>query len=286
MHLPGKKPLKSTEKSVHDRSVPAGLSQFFIRVWSGWKYELAGFILFACAWALVTQFIFTRPGLSHFKGFLPGPTLAAMADGFQNPRFWMSVFASLRRIVLGIAISAAIGLPLGVLIGFFTRLRKLTYSPVQFVRMISPLSWMPIALLLFTSFESAVHFLIVMATICPIILNTAIGVMNINPQWIKMALNQGANNIQLIQTIVIPYSISHMVTSIRLALGIAWIVLVPAEFLGVSSGLGYLINDARDTMEYDKLMAVIIAIGILGFILDRIFQKLQHQFSRSWAGHM
>lgn len=286
MHLPGKKPLKSTEKNVHDKSVPAGLSQFFTRMWSGWKYELAGFILFACAWALVTQFIFTRPGLSHFKGFLPGPTLAAMADGFQNPRFWMSVFASLRRIVLGIAISAAIGLPLGVLIGFFTRLRKLTYSPVQFVRMISPLSWMPIALLLFTSFESAVHFLIVMATICPIILNTAIGVMNINPQWIKMALNQGANNIQLIQTIVIPYSISHMVTSIRLALGIAWIVLVPAEFLGVSSGLGYLINDARDTMEYDKLMAVIIAIGILGFILDRIFQKLQHQFSRSWAGHM
>jgi NitT/TauT family transport system permease protein len=92
-----------------------------------------------------------------------------------------------------------------------------------------------------------------------------------------MALNQGANNIQLIQTIVLPYSIPHMITSIRLALGIAWIVLVPAEFLGVSSGLGYLINDARDTMEYDKLMAIIIAIGILGFILDRIFQKLQHR---------
>ena len=122
-----------------------------------------------------------------------------------------------------------------------------------------------------------------MATICPIILNTAIGVMDINPQWIKMALNQGANNVQLIQTIVIPYSIPHMMTSIRLALGIAWIVLVPAEFLGVSSGLGYLINDARDTMEYDKLMAVIIAIGMLGFILDRVFQKLQHRISWSWS---
>ncbi len=126
-------------------------------------------------------------------------------------------------------------------------------------------------------------FLIVMATICPIILNTAIGVMDINPQWIKMALNQGANNVQLIQTIVIPYSIPHMMTSIRFAMGIAWIVLVPAEFLGVSSGLGYLINDARDTMEYDKLMAVIIAIGILGFILDRVFQKMQHRYSWAWA---
>jgi len=269
--------LKSTKKDVRNSAVQFEFSSFFTRRWSGWKYELAGFVLFAFAWAAVTQIVFTRPELYHFKGFLPGPTLAALADAFQNSKFWMSVFASLRRIVVGIAISAFIGLPLGVLIGFFTRLRKLTYSPIQFVRMISPLSWMPIALLLFTSFESAVHFLIIMATICPIILNTAIGVMNINPQWLKMALNQGANNIQLIQTIVLPYSIPHMITSIRLALGIAWIVLVPAEFLGVSSGLGYLINDARDTMEYDKLMAIIIAIGILGFILDRIFQKLQHR---------
>ena len=269
--------LKSTKKNARNSAVQFEFSSFFTRGWSGWKYELAGFLLFAFAWAAVTQIVFTRPELYHFKGFLPGPTLAALADAFQNSKFWMSVFASLRRIVLGIAISAFIGLPLGVLIGFFTRLRKLTHSPIQFVRMISPLSWMPIALLLFTSFESAVHFLIIMATICPIILNTAIGVMNINPQWLKMALNQGANNVQLIQTIVLPYSIPHMITSIRLALGIAWIVLVPAEFLGVSSGLGYLINDARDTMEYDKLMAIIIAIGILGFILDRIFQKLQHR---------
>jgi len=276
--------LKLNKKNSRSRAVQFEFSSFFTRVWSGWKYELAGLVLFAFAWAAVTQFVFTRPELYHFKGFLPGPTLAALADAFQNSKFWMSVFASLRRIVVGIAISAFIGLPLGVMIGFFTRLRKLTYSPIQFVRMISPLSWMPIALLLFSSFESAVHFLIVMATICPIILNTAIGVMNINPQWLKMALNQGADNVQLIQTIVLPYSIPQMITSIRLALGIAWIVLVPAEFLGVSSGLGYLINDARDTMEYDKLMAIIIAIGILGFILDRVFQKLQHKFSCSWAG--
>ncbi len=276
--------MRSTEQNSQDSAVQVAVSSFFIQAWSDWKYELAGLVLFAFAWAAVTQFIFTRPELYHFKGFLPGPTLAALVDAFQDSKFWMSVFASLRRIVVGIAISAFIGLPLGVLIGFFTRLRKLTYSPIQFVRMISPLSWMPIALLLFTSFESAVHFLIIMATICPIIQNTAIGVMDINPQWLKMALNQGANNVQLIQTIVLPYSIPHMITSIRLALGIAWIVLVPAEFLGVSSGLGYLINDARDTMEYDKLMAIIIAIGMLGFILDRIFQKLQYRFSWSWAG--
>ncbi|MCK5350655.1 MAG: ABC transporter permease subunit, partial [Desulfobacula sp.] len=105
----------------------------------------------------------------------------------------------------------------------------------------------------------------------------------INPQWIKMALNQGANNFQLIRTIVIPASFPYMLTSLRLALGVAWIVLVPAEFLGVSKGLGYLINDARDIMEYDRLMAMIIAIGILGFSLDRILQKIQSIFSWTWA---
>jgi len=278
--------LKSTRSQggrSHGRNPEVGLSPFFSRIWLGWRYEIFGLILFAVLWAAVTGFLFTRPGFSQFKGFLPGPTLAALADAFQTPKFWMSVFTSLRRIIVGISIAAAIGLPLGILIGFYPLLRGLSYSAIQFIRMISPLSWMPIALLLFTSFESAVYFLIVMATVCPIILNTAVGVMGINPQWIKMALNQGANNIQLIRTIIIPYSVPHMVTSLRLALGVAWIVLVPAEFLGVSSGLGYLINDARDTMEYDKLMAMIIAIGILGFILDRTFQKLQHRFGASWS---
>ena len=274
--------MKSTDQNSNRDIRQVGITPFFSRMRLGWKFELIGLALFALAWVCLTHLFFNQPQVSHFKGFLPGPTLAALWDAFQDSRFWLSVFASLKRILVGISLAALIGLPLGILIGFFPLLRGLSYSPIQFVRMISPLSWMPIALLLFTSFESAVYFLIVMATICPIILNTAMGVTDINPQWIKMALNQGANNIQLIRTIVIPYSVPHMMTSLRLALGVAWIVLVPAEFLGVSSGLGYLINDARDTMEYDKLMAMIIAIGILGFILDRIFQKLQQMFSWSW----
>ena len=275
--------MKSTESFSRRGSRQAGLSPYFTRIWLGWKYELAGFVIFALAWALITVFLFTRPGYQQFSGFLPGPTLGALFKALGDGRFWLSVFASLRRIILGIGIAAAAGLPFGILVGYFPRLRGLSYSSIQFIRMISPLSWMPIALLLFASFESAVYFLIVMATICPIILNTAIGVMDINPQWIKMAQNQGADNIQILRTIIVPYAVPHMMTSLRLALGVAWIVLVPAEFLGVSSGLGYLINDARDTMEYDTLMAMIIAIGILGFILDRIFQKLQSMLGRSWA---
>ena len=262
-----------------------GLNVIFTPQKFGLRYELIGLALFAAAWALGAYFVFTRPHFSHFQGFLPGPTCRALMAAFVDERFWLSVFSSMRRIVVGISLAAFLGIPMGIVVGFYPRVRGLTYSAIQFVRMISPLSWMPIALLLFASFESAVYFLIVMATICPIILNTAIGVRNINPRWIKMAMNQGAGSYQLIKTIVIPSSVPHMLTSLRLALGVAWIVLVPAEFLGVSSGLGYLINDARDTMEYDKLMAMIIAIGILGFSLDRLFQKLQQTLRWSWHAY-
>ena len=274
--------MKSINRFIYKDPRQVGLNAVFGNRDFGWKFEFIGLVIFTGLWMAASSFIFTRPEFIQFNGFLPGPTFKALWAATQESKFWVSVFASLKRIIIGITIAAVIGVPTGIVIGFYPKLRSLSYSPIQFVRMISPLSWMPIAVLLFTTFESAVYFLIVMATICPIILNTTIGVLNINPQWIKMALNQGASNLQLIRTIVIPASFLYMLTSLRLALGVAWIVLVPAEFLGVSSGLGYLINDARDTMEYDRLMAMIIAIGILGFILDRFFQKLQHTFSWSW----
>ncbi|WP_033398557.1 ABC transporter permease [Desulfospira joergensenii] len=274
--------MKSINKFIYKNAKQVGLNAVFGTKEFGWKYELLGLAFFAGVWILGAELIFSKPEFSQFNGFLPGPTFAALGRALQENQFWVSVFTSLRRILAGILLASILGFPIGILVGFFPKLRGLSYSPIQFIRMISPLSWMPIALLLFASFESAVYFLIVMATICPIILNTTIGVLNINPQWIKMALNQGANNFQIIRTIVIPAAVPNMLTSLRLALGVAWIVLVPAEFLGVSSGLGYLINDARDTMEYDKLMAMIIAIGILGFILDRFFQKLQQSLAWSW----
>jgi NitT/TauT family transport system permease protein len=196
--------------------------------------------------------------------------------------FWLSVFASVRRVMFGIFIAFLIGFPMGLMIGFYRKFRTITYPPIQLLRMISPLSWMPIALLLFSTFEGAIYFLITMATIWPIILNTTLGVMRVNQHWIMMAKNQGANDRQLIGRIIIPASVPYILTSLRLALGVAWIVLVPAEFLGVSSGLGYIINDARDTMEYDRLMAVIIAIGLIGFTLDGTIQYARKFLNWRW----
>ncbi|MCP4687498.1 MAG: ABC transporter permease [Desulfobacterales bacterium] len=242
-------------------------------------FGAAGMGVFILLWALAGRFFFTRPGFEQFSGFLPAPALKALCSLALEMDFWYSIQASLRRVVVGIAIAFSLGYPFGLLIGFYFKLRVLTYPPMQFVRMISPLSWMPIALLVFASFESAIYFLITMATVWPIILNTTLGVLRVNPRWIKMAMSQGAKNRQLILHIVIPASVPYILTSLRMALGVAWIVLVPAEFLGISSGLGYLINDARDTMEYDRLMAIVVAIGVLGFLLDGAIQLIRKSFN-------
>jgi len=275
--------LKSVNRFIYSDSKEVGLNTIFSKASSGIYVEAAGLLFFALLWFALAYYFFSKQGSEHLNGFLPVPTLKALIKSMTQGYFWLSAWASFRRVFVGILIASIIGVPLGIAIGYYPNFRKFTYSPVQFVRMISPLSWMPVALLVFASFESAVTFLIVMACVCPIILNTAIGVFNVNPQWVKMAMNQGAGHIQLLRTIIFPYLIPYMLTSVRLALGIAWVVLVPAEFLGVSSGLGYLISDARDTMEYDRLMAMIIAIGMIGFTLDRILQKIQSIFSWTWA---
>lgn len=242
------------------------------------QYGLLGTGLFILLWAFVGFLIFSRPGYEQFTGFLPLPTLKALCVLFLEHDFWYSVSASLRRVMVGISIAFLVGLPFGLFIGFYNKLRYITQGPIQFLRMISPLAWMPVALLLFKSFETAIYFLITMATVWPIILNTASGVLGVNPNWMLMARNQGASSSQLLLHIVLPSSVPYIVTSLRLALGVAWIVLVPAEYLGVTSGLGYIINDARDTMEYDRLMATLIAIGIVGYALDSAIHSIQNIF--------
>jgi len=246
-------------------------------------YGIAGLGLFTAGWLFIGQLLFSRPAFEQFSDMLPQPALRALAGLVVDPRFWTSVVASLRRVLIGIFLALVIGLPVGLCIGYFRVLREMTNTPIQLLRMISPLAWMPIALLIFPSFETAIYFLMTMATVWPIILNTAHGVARVRPAWLEMARNQGATDWQLLGRVIFPATLPCLFTSLRLALGIAWIIIVPVEFLGVSSGLGYLINDARDTLEYDRLMAVVLAIGVLGYCLDTAIYATQRFFHWTWA---
>ena len=244
--------------------------------------KLAGVLIFLGAWYLGGQWVANNPDTQNFADFAPEPAIKALSDLLTTGSLIENSLPSLKRIFLGIIIALAIGIPLGVAIGRFSMLSDSTHLPFQFLRMISPLAWMPIAVLIYPTWDSAIIFLITMAAVWPLILSSAAGVKRIDPSWFTVARNLGASEFQIITKVILPAVLYDIVNGLRLAIGIAWVVIVPAEFLGVSSGLGYAINDARDTLEYDTLAAYVIAIGFIGYVLDSSCGYLTKKIN--WTG--
>lgn len=229
---------------------------------------LAGVALIVGIWWLGGLVIEATPRLSAFHGFMVGNTSHALWQLIASGDAWKAAVPSLSRILQGLVWAFAIGTPIGLAIGRWRLLEALLQFPLQFLRMISPLAWMPIAILMFPSWDGAIVFLIVMAAVWPIVFSTAAGVKRIDPVWLAMASNLGGRPLSVLRRVIFPAVARDILGGLRLALGIAWIVLVPAEFLGITSGLGYAINDARDTLSYDRLGAIVILIGVIGFVLD------------------
>lgn len=238
-----------------------------------------GLTLLLAAWAVGGWLVAADPRTAAFAGFAPGPALAAAAALVTSGDLWRVMAPSLARIAAGLGWAVAIGLPLGIALGRSPTLDAVTHVPFQLLRMISPLSWMPIAVLAFPSWDGAIVFLIAAAAVWPVTFATAAGLRKVDPQWFKVARNLGARPWHVLACVILPAIAVDIITGIRLALGVAWIVLVPAEFLGVTSGLGYAINDARDTLEYDRLAATVLVIGALGFSLDGLCVALIRRYA-------
>ncbi len=175
-------------------------------------------------------------------------------------------------------------MPLGLALGYFPSLERITAPILQLVRTISPLSWMPIAVIALGIGDRAVIFLIAVASVWPILLNTASGVRHLNRNWLWLARSVGASTPHILIHIAIPAVWPQLFAGLRMALGIAWVVLVPAEMLGVSSGLGYFLLDTRDRLSYSELMAAILGIGCVGLLLDAGIRALEACWRRSGEG--
>jgi NitT/TauT family transport system permease protein len=242
-------------------------------------YPIIGILVLLAIWWLGGWAIASNPDTESFADFAPAPAFARLLELLANGYVWEATAPSLVRIGLGLLWAVVIGVPIGVAIGLYTSLREVTHVPFQFLRMISPLAWMPVAVLAFATWDGAIVFLIAIAAIWPVLFSTAQGVRRIDPLWFKVAKNLGADGYQMLYRIIMPAIGQDIFAGIRLAVGVAWIVLVPAEYLGVTSGLGYAINDARDTLEYNTLAAMVVVIGVIGFFLDGICVSLIKRFS-------
>lgn len=229
-----------------------------------------GLAILLVLWWIGGYFIAANPSTTHFASFGPVPTFKAFPVLWEHGTIQSAVMASGYRLGIGLLLAIVIGVPIGILIGRSKKFREISNSPFQFLRMISPLAWMPLAVVVFATWNQSIIFLIAIASVWPVAFATAAGLAKVDPAWFKVARNLGAKPWQLLTKIIIPAISFDIFTGIRLALGVAWIVLVPAEFLGVTSGLGYSIEDARETLSYNHLTAIVLVIGAIGYLLDSI----------------
>jgi len=199
-------------------------------------------------------------------------TLELIRDG----TLWQHIGASLFRVGTGFGLAVLVAVPLGLWMGW-VKGAYITLNPLfQMMRPISPIAWIPIAILWFGVGDMSPIFLIFISSVFPMVVQTIAGVHTIEKRYLRAAANFGVSRATLFRQVVIPAVLPQIIVGMRIGLGVAWLVVVAAEMIALRSGLGYLIIDSRNAgNRYDLVVAGMIIIGLIGLLLDRLMRLLE-----------
>lgn len=245
--------------------LPSASAAIFVALWH-----------LSCEW-MAYDIVNAQTGeVRHIEVF---PTPWQMLVGMQKPIVDGTILrfsvASVYRVAVGFGIAALIGIPLGLWAGWYQRGSQSINPLIQALRPISPIAWIPISVLWFGVKDAAAIFLIALASFFPIVTGSLTAARTIPLVYVRSAQNFGLEGMELFRRVVLPACMPQIVTSLRIALGIAWMVIVAAEMIAVDSGLGYLIMDARNANNYDRVVGSMIAIGLIGVVLDFMMRRLE-----------
>jgi NitT/TauT family transport system permease protein len=210
--------------------------------------------------------------------------LASVQPGERVPRLLSYSIASVFRVTWGFLLAASIAIPLGLVMGWYAQIFRALNPLIQLLRPISPIAWIPIAILMLRNDDPRSIFLIFVSTFFPIVVSTAAAVHTIPQVYIRSAQNFGVTGWKLFKKVVVPCCMPQILTGLRIAVGIAWLVVVAAEMIAVDSGLGYLIIDARNAGgSYHLIVAAMLVIGGIGLVLDLLIRRLERFDEVRWG---
>ncbi len=206
----------------------------------------------------------------------PGQVVTGTLELIRDGTLWAPIGASLLRVGTGFALAVAFAVPLGLWMGW-VRGAFDTFNPIfQMLRPISPIAWIPIAILWFGVGNASPIYLIFISSVFPMIVQTTAGVHTIERRYLWAAENFGVSRYTLFSQVVIPAVLPQIIVGMRIGLGVAWLVVVAAEMIALRSGLGYLIIDSRNAgNRYDLVIAAMIIIGLIGLLLDGMMRLLE-----------
>jgi NitT/TauT family transport system permease protein len=246
--------------------------------WDKYFWPIFAAAMFLLLWSISVE-------LSHTKVF---PSPLDVGRGFaelaRKGVLVPYVVDSLRRVAAGYLAAAAIGIPVGLFLGWHPAVAFVVNPVIQMLRPISPIAWIPISIIWFGVGDLAAIYLIFLASIFPIMVAAADGVRNVPSMFRQAGRNFGLSQVKLMVRVVFPAALPRVIVGLRLALGIAWLVVVAAEMIAIDSGLGYLVIDSRNSgKRYDLVVAAMILIGLIGLALDTIFRRVEKLKSVRWG---
>jgi len=236
-------------------------------------------LLAIAIWQIVALMGWFLPAL------FPSPldVLRATIELWQSGFLPGHILASLVRVFLGYLVAALFAIPLGFLLGQFPVFHHAMNPLIQILRPISPIAWIPMAILWFGIGNKPAIFIIFITTFFPMLLTSISAVRNIEPMILKSAINLGASNWDILVKVMLPATFPSIVVGLRVSLGIAWMIIVAAEMVGMQSGLGFMILDARNFLRIDRVVSGMIIVGVIGFLLDRGMVYIENLIRSNWG---
>jgi nitrate/nitrite transport system permease protein len=243
-------------------------------------YLLCGFAILLGIWAVVS-------GVSQG---LPGPlaTLKVLAQMLADPFYdngpndkgiGVQLASSIGRVFAGFALGSAVAIPAGALMGASQMFRRLFNPLAQLLRPVSPLAWFPIGLAVFKHAGDATIFVIFITSLWPTLINTAFGVASLPDDHRNVARAFAFSRWRYLRRVLIPFALPHILTGLRLSLGIAWVVIVAGEMLSGGVGIGFFVWDSWNALSLERVMSAILLIGLIGLLLDRGFDFIARKAS-------
>jgi NitT/TauT family transport system permease protein len=237
---------------------------------------LLGFLL---VWFLISYFDF-------FPAYAlpsPGAVWLSFLEELKAGRLLNDIVASLWRVGVGFTLSTILGIPVGLYLGQHLRARQAFVPMLNFFRFLSPLAWIPFAILWFHIGDKPAIFLIFMASFFPLALATMIAVATIPNIYFRVAQDYNYKGLELLTKVTFPAVLPEIITALRVSYGISWVVIVAAEMVGCQDGLGYGIWEARNGLRLDSAVCYMIIIGLLGMGIDRLMAQLTKLPAVRWG---
>ncbi|MBO0720206.1 MAG: nitrate ABC transporter permease [Blastocatellia bacterium] len=246
-------------------------------------YTICGFALLLAGWGVIS-------GMAGES--LPGPiaTLKVFGQLVNHPFYdngpndkgiGVQLISSIARVFIGFTLGSLVAIPIGVLMGASAAIQKVLNPLVQLLRPVSPLAWFPIGLAVFKSADHATIFVIFITSLWSTLINTAFGVASLPEEHRNVARAFAFSRSRYLRRIVIPFALPHILTGLRLSLGVAWLVIVAGEMLSGGLGIGFFVWDSWNALSLERVMSAILLIGLVGLLLDRGFDYLANRFSYS-----